>query len=816
MERNTVLCVLAVVCALLSTSPAARAEWTSDGVLVTTSTINEGDWRRMQFGMAADGRGGAILYWQEFRGETGYDIFAQRLDARGRLLWPRGGIALCAAAGDQGYPRLLPDGSGSFILLWNDRRGGNEAIYGQRIDADGNPLWEVDGVPILPDSGCTEIASAISNEAGGIILFYYHYSDDYSAYTTDAVLIDSDANVLWTAGDVIPSNTSGFQLAPGLTSDGAGGAIIAWRDYISASNNMVDIRLQRLDSTGRLRWGTKGILIAEDIYFICSVLIQSDGSGGAMVVWEDQRNGTSTVRAQRVLSNGMRYWSDGGVPVTASADYQDLPRFISDGSGGVIIIWSTRLGHSDIFAQRVDGNGTILWAVDGVPVCDTPNEQQIPTIISDGAGGAIVVWTDYPRVNPWVADIHAQHITGDGLSLWASEGLTVCAAPGQQAYTRCLPDGEGGVIVAWEDSRSGQLSAYVQRIDRNGYWGYPAPSIEAVRDVPGDQGGFANLSWLASRLDAWPGHAISSYSVWRAISPERAAHLLKSGGALLADVAGFAAGASKELVREERAGARTYYWKLVSTVPAAHLDGYAEVVPTLFDSTAVCAAYHYFQVIGHGIDPGAYWISEPDSGRSVDNLAPAPPANLAGAPASEGTGLQLIWNRCCETDLDHYEVYRGPTEGFEPARENRIASLADTMHTDGGWRAGDHYYYKVAAVDVHGNASGFALLCPEDISDGESDEMPAATFLSQNFPNPFNPSTKIVFGLRQPEFVTLRIYNAAGHLVRVLIDRDLAAGTYDAVWDGRDDRGAALSSGVYFCRLKAGSFTSLKKMVLLR
>ena len=489
---------------------------------------------------------------------------------------------------------------------------------------------------------------------------------------------------------------------------------------------------------------------------------------------------------------------------------------VPDGSGGAIVFLTTAFGRSDLLAQRIDASGNLVWAANGITVCDTPNEQQTPAAIPDGSGGAIVTWTDYPTGDPLRANVHAQHLTAEGALLWPSAGLPVCTAAGQQAHTRCVSDGAGGAITAWEDSRSGTKAAYAQRIDRNGNWGYPAPSIAAVRDVPGDQGGFANLSWLASRLDAWPGHAVSSYSVWRAISPEQAAQTLKSGGATLSDVADFGSGPAKPLVRIERAAGRTFYWSFVSTVPAANLDGYAEAVPTLFDSTAVCGERHYFQVIAHGSDPGTYWISAPDSGRSVDNLAPAPPAGLAGALTESAAGLRLIWNRCRETDLDHYAVYRGPAESFEPAPGNRIAALADTTCMDGEWRAGDRYYYKVASVDIHGNGSACSLLRPEDVAGEEAQDMPAATFLAQNFPNPFNPSTKIVFGLKQPELVSLRIYDAAGRLVRVLVDLELAAGVHEALWNGRDDRGAPVSSGVYFCRLRAGSFESLRKMVLLK
>ena len=94
--------------------------------------------------------------------------------------------------------------------------------------------------------------------------------------------------------------------------------------------------------------------------------------------------------------------------------------------------------------------------------------------------------------------------------------------------------------------------------------------------------------------------------------------------------------------------------------------------------------------------------------------------------------------------------------------------------------------------------------------------MPAASYLSQNFPNPFNPRTRIEFGLDTSSRVSLAVYDAAGRLVRVVASRDYPAGQYAEFWDGKDGNGRAVASGVYFYRLDAGTITQTRKMVLVR
>jgi flagellar hook assembly protein FlgD len=93
---------------------------------------------------------------------------------------------------------------------------------------------------------------------------------------------------------------------------------------------------------------------------------------------------------------------------------------------------------------------------------------------------------------------------------------------------------------------------------------------------------------------------------------------------------------------------------------------------------------------------------------------------------------------------------------------------------------------------------------------------PRELSLGQNVPNPFNPTTRIGFTLPEASHVNIRIFDVHGRLVATLLDRALPAGAGDVLWNGRDERGAAVSSGVYFYRLSASGRQITKKMVLLK
>ncbi len=110
----------------------------------------------------------------------------------------------------------------------------------------------------------------------------------------------------------------------------------------------------------------------------------------------------------------------------------------------------------------------------------------------------------------------------------------------------------------------------------------------------------------------------------------------------------------------------------------------------------------------------------------------------------------------------------------------------------------------------------FTIYQPTDADGEEKPSLPSKFTLGQNYPNPFNPKTEIPFSLTTKTEVTLIVYNVLGQEVRTVMNEILPAGEHIAVWDGRDNSGNSVTTGVYFYRLQAGSIDQVKKMVLLK
>ena len=159
------------------------------------------------------------------------------------------------------------------------------------------------------------------------------------------------------------------QSTPFIVPDGTGGAIVAWQDFRSGSTN--DIYAQRIDSFGFIQWTADGVPVCTGQTGLVLGQMIPDGAGGAIIVWHDRRDFTNGVFAQRVSPAGAMMWTGNGVVVSSETGHQQNPSLASDGAGGAIIAWEdARNGPNDIYAQRIDGTGTAMWAANGIVVCE--------------------------------------------------------------------------------------------------------------------------------------------------------------------------------------------------------------------------------------------------------------------------------------------------------------------------------------------------------------------------------------------------------------------------------------------------------------
>jgi hypothetical protein len=228
-----------------------------------------------------------------------------------------------------------------------------------------------------------------------------------------------------------------------------------------------DIYAQRVLATGAVdpAWPTDGraLCAASGNQYVGSSV--SDGAGGAIVAWEDMRTGTADIYAQRVLATGAvdPVWPSDGRPLCTAAGDQSGVFMVTDATGGAIVTWGDGRNDADnpiYYAQRILGTGAIdpAWPTDGRALTAATAGQFDASIVSDGAEGAIVAWD--------VSRIYAQRVLATGAvdPAWPSGGRALCSAAGEQYYPSMIADGAGGAIVVWADFRNVTGDIYAQRL----------------------------------------------------------------------------------------------------------------------------------------------------------------------------------------------------------------------------------------------------------------------------------------------------------------------------------------------------------------
>ncbi|MBI4719771.1 MAG: T9SS type A sorting domain-containing protein [Chitinivibrionia bacterium] len=823
--------VIVLLFAIVSLPAICRGHWSPNGVRVGPA----GCYPQAE----SDGAGGAFVTWLSGNG-VGFDISAQRIDWDGTPLWSSEGIIVFSSANQGARPQIVRGDSNDCIVIGGCGSSPHIELYAQRIDASGGFLWQSGGIKLFGDTLSRSEPKAIPDGAGGVIVAATSYTVGSDEFDISAQRIDGDGNLLWGDGVTVCSY-QGIQSKPVLATDGSGGAIIAWQDLRVGH---YCIFAQRIDAEGTARWNPDGDPVTFTIYREECPSIAPDGSGGAIIAWEDRRNqpAQADIYAGQMDSTGLQLWGLQGVAVQILAESSELkPAVVPDGAGGATIVWEQHEGIIPtveayaIAARRISASGTPIY---GTMILTHESTVQLNcSAASDGSGGVLVAWEDLRDGQ----DIYAQRINSAGTALWEPYGMGTCVGIGAVYRPVITAIGSGNSIVVWEDSRIGGEGVYAQRVEGvYGVHGFPAASIAGLCDVPGDEGGLIRLYVEASDLDNvqetyFP---VASYNVWQRVDDPgtlsmitafaRDAGSVNSNGAIpKAEVRDLSIPESWRLTEADgrfflgaeaaAAGLPPGTWELVGNFAALQQEEYIYRTSTVIDSSASGTPWSVYIVTTHSTTPTIWWVSDPDSGYSVDNLAPAMPLGLEGKQSLAPEGLSITWNPNDEADIRGYAVYRGARPDFTPSPRNLLATLFDAAYFDDEWRWDSGYCYKIVAVDIHDNWSAYALLDDANVTGNDPSAMPGTTYLDQNYPNPFNPCTTIRFGLQEAGRVSLVIYDTAGKVVRILVDEERKRAVYHEHWDGRDGNGNAVASGVYFCRLEtAGSFSVTRKMTLVR
>ena len=206
------------------------------------------------------------------------------------------------------------------------------------------------------------------------------------------------------------------------------------------------------------------------------------------------------------------------------------------------------------------------------------------------------------------------------------------------------------------------------------------------------------------------------------------------------------------------------------------------------------------------------------------NRLPMPFSLLSPQPgALADTTIVFDWEDAFDPDCHDVILYRlevGADSLFRAALVVDSLAVSECMLPLELLTIGDEYLWRVGASDGQATTwstqQDWTFLSAATGVDDEVDGVPATYVLRGISPNPFNPRTTVSYGAPTESRVRLAVYNVAGRLVRTLVDGEVSPGYHSVVWDGRDEKGAEVGSGVYFCLMEAEKSNAASKMVLLK
>lgn len=323
--------------------------------------------------------------------------------------------------------------------------------------------WQPDGMPVCTADDDQWNPQVLADDDGGVFLIWHDYRIG-SAHIY-AQHLDRAGLPLWAVGGAPVCVFGSAQWDPQFVSDGEGGIIAAWRD------NRLDaatVYAQRISAAGAMMWAADGVAMSDTYASADYVRVEPDNAGGAIVVWTHEPPAVaSDILAQRVDADGTLLWGAGGAIVCNYADDQYKCRSVEDGAGGVIVCWQDLRGDAiRVYAQRLNASGVMMWPSYGVPVCPETDMQFDPKICPSTVGEAIVTWTDARGLSD---DIYVQHLGASGSRTWGLSAKAICTLDEDQSDPAIVRDNNFGAIIAWKDERDDSGGdIYAQRIERDG------------------------------------------------------------------------------------------------------------------------------------------------------------------------------------------------------------------------------------------------------------------------------------------------------------------------------------------------------------
>lgn len=612
--------------------------------------------------------GGAYVSWFELSGLGGYHVFLQRLDANGNLLWDTNGIRVAARnfTSTQDYG-LAVDAAGNAVLAFRDDRRGGDRITAAKISPDGIAVWGNLGIDVSGPASFIAAPAIAATSDGNYVVAYT------SAGPSVIVKLDATGEVLWTREETAGATLAVSDIAASDAAGETGEVVVLFRTF-GLPTVPGRLSAQKYDAGGNRLWGEQRVEImnAGSLQIGNFPKFKADGAGGVVVGWYQSQPALQSF-VQQIFADGSTRFPQNGLPLSLSTTQLRTDPAISldPETSDIYAFWRETNGTQTIiglYGQRISGDGVREWGDNGRVLLPL-STVDVGNIRAAMLGGdAVLAYMTAPSFNQ--VNLQAARLNAAGAYVWEGETVNLAPQGGGKNRLTLTNAGPDELFIVWEDTRTGVRGLYGQNLRADGSLGPvedpgpdPAPVVTFQVDM--------SIQQLKGNFDISLGdrvHVLGSFNGWS----------VSDASAL-------------EVVSEE-------------------LPDVYTLTTDIDEEPGTLIAYKFFIEAGDG--------------RPLPN--------------------------------DGWEGEVGPGENG-----NREFLLEEEV---------------VLPVVFFNNED------EHDTSTGDT-ETPFSLVLHQNYPNPFNPGTVIAFELPETAAVRLEVYNAVGQRVAVLLSGAHSAGRHQVFFD---------------------------------
>jgi hypothetical protein len=435
---------------ILFCSSQSYAQWVNNPSENTSLVSNVSD--PVNISSVSDQNGGVFLFWQD--NKTGFqnNVFFTHVNRSGKVDFKPEGMEISPDLGDEKIigekinPLAAENKPNTAVVAWKDlSKSKSGGLVAQKVSVTGDFLWERTGLSLSKTQEIISEYSISSDKNGNTFVVFITNDSSQNEFKINVQKVSAAGEIAFING-LTPSSSGFRKMSPGIVADDSGGAYLIWIEVEKNKNILV---ARHIDSSGNLTWGKKPLIISNKNQNVLSYSLDKSGEF-IYLAWQVLKE--KEIYHQLISSSGKILWEKGGKAPVKLKGIKSNPQVLAYDKSFFLTFSNEEKKGKNIYIHKFNSNGKPVWQNNPVPVIKTEGDQFGQKIVEDKKGGAIITWID-KRESP-KGNIYAQRIDNTGKLLWDSLGLPAALSfNNEKSYLSIVPDNENGAVVIFKEKR---------------------------------------------------------------------------------------------------------------------------------------------------------------------------------------------------------------------------------------------------------------------------------------------------------------------------------------------------------------------------